>query len=147
MFGGLKNLASMASMMSQAGDIQAKVAAAKERIGRLTVEGTAGGDAVTVRMTGDFQVSGVDIHQWLIEAKNRELMQELVATATNHAIQKAKEAAAKEMADIAGGMNIPGLQDALSKMGMSCRAAEAHSCNFAAEIVIAIALTTPTLSP
>ena len=119
MFGGLKNLASMASMMSQAGDIQAKVAAAKERIGRLTVEGTAGGDAVTVRMTGDFQVSGVDIHQWLIEAKNRELMQELVATATNHAIQKAKEAAAKEMADIAGGMNIPGLQDALSKMGMS----------------------------
>ena len=42
MFGGLKNLASMASMMSQAGDIQAKVAAAKERIGRLTVEGTAG---------------------------------------------------------------------------------------------------------
>jgi nucleoid-associated protein EbfC len=118
MFGGLKNLASMASMMSQAGDIQAKVAAAKERIGRLTVEGTAGGDAVTVRMTGDFQVSGVDIHQWLIEAKNRELMQELVAAATNHAIQKAKEAAAKEMADIAGGMNIPGLQDALSKMGM-----------------------------
>ncbi|MFO1000802.1 MAG: YbaB/EbfC family nucleoid-associated protein [Planctomycetaceae bacterium] len=92
MFGGLKNLASMASMMSQAGDIQAKVAAAKERIGRLTVEGTAGGDAVTVRMTGDFQVSGVDIHQWLIEAKNRELMQELVAAATNHAIQKAKEA-------------------------------------------------------
>jgi DNA-binding YbaB/EbfC family protein len=118
MFGGLKNLASMASMMSQAGDIQAKVAAAKERIGHLTVEGTAGGDAVTVRMTGDFQVSGVDIHQWLIEAKNRELMQELVAAATNHAIQKAKEAAAKEMADIAGGMNIPGLQDALSKMGM-----------------------------
>lgn len=118
MFGGLKNLASMASMMSQAGDIQAKVAAAKERISHLTVEGTAGGDAVTVRMTGDFLVSGVDIHQWLIEAKNRELMQELVAAATNHAIQKAKEAAAKEMADIAGGMNIPGLQDALSKMGM-----------------------------
>lgn len=119
MFGGLKNLASMASMVSQAGDIQGKVAAAKERIGRITVEGTAGGDAVTVRMTGDFQVSGVDIHQWLIEAKNRELMQELVVAATNHAIQKAKESAAKEMADIAGGMNIPGLQEAMSKMGMS----------------------------
>ena len=108
MFGVLKNLASMASMMSQAGDIQAKVAAAKERIGRLTAAGTAGGDAVTVRMTGDFQVSGVDIHQWLIEAKNRELMQELVAAATNHAIQKAKEAAAKEMADIAGGFLFDG---------------------------------------
>ena len=32
MFGGLKNLASLASLMSQAGDIQGKMAAAKERI-------------------------------------------------------------------------------------------------------------------
>jgi DNA-binding protein YbaB len=34
-------------------------------------------------------------------------------------IQKAKETASKQMADIAGGMNIPGLQDALTKMGMT----------------------------
>ncbi len=119
MFGGLKNLASMASLMSQAGDIQGKVAAAKERISRLEIEGTAGGDAVTVRMSGDFQVTKVSIHQWLIEAKNRELFEELVATAMNNAIQKAKESAAREMNEIAGGMNIPGLQDALGKMGMS----------------------------
>ena len=119
MFGGLKNLASMASLMSQAGDIQGKVAAAKERISQIQVEGTAGGDAVTVRMTGDFQVSSVAIHQWLVEAKNREMMEQLVATAMNEAIQKAKESAAREMADIAGGMNVPGLQETLSKMGMS----------------------------
>jgi hypothetical protein len=119
MFGGLKNLASMASLMSQAGDIQGKVAAAKERIGRLEVEGTAGGDAVRVRMTGDFQVAGVAIHQWLIESKDRTMMEQLVTEAINQAIQKAKESASREMSDIAGGMNIPGLQDALSKMGMS----------------------------
>ncbi len=118
MFGGLKNLASMASLMSQAGDLQGKMSAAKERISRLEVEGTAGGDAVTVRMTGDFQVNGVMIHQWLVEAKNRELMEELLSTAMNQAIQRAKESAAREMADIAEGMNIPGLQDAISKMGM-----------------------------
>lgn len=119
MFGGLKNLASMASLMSQAGDIQGKIAEAKERIGRLEVEGFAGGDAITVRMTGDFQVSRVAVHQWLIDAKNRELMEQLMTEAMNQAIQKAKAAAAKEMSDIAGGMNIPGLQDAFSKMGMS----------------------------
>ncbi len=119
MFGGLKNLASMASLMSQAGDIQGKVAAAKERISLIQVEGTAGGDAVSVRMTGDFQVSSVSIHQWVVEAKNREMMEELVASAMNQAIQKAKESAAREMADIAGGMNVPGLQEAISKMGMS----------------------------
>lgn len=119
MFGGLKNLAGMASLMSQAGDIQGKVAEAKERIGRLEVEGTAGGDAVTVRMTGDFRVTGVVIHQWLVDSKNRELMEELMTVAMQQTIQKAKETAAKEMSDIAGGMNIPGLQDALTKMGMT----------------------------
>jgi nucleoid-associated protein EbfC len=118
MFGGLKNLAGMASLMGQAGDIQKKVAAAKERISVLQIEGCAGGDAVTVRMTGDFQVTGVTIHQWLIETKDRELFEGLVAEAMSQAIQKAKESAAKEMADITSGMNIPGLQDALGRMGL-----------------------------
>lgn len=115
MFDGLKNLAGMASMMSQAGDIQGKVKAAKERISQMEIEGTAGGDAVSVRMTGDFQVMSVVVHQWLVDARDRELLQELVTAAVNQSIQKAKESAAREMADIAGG--IPGLQDALSRLG------------------------------
>jgi hypothetical protein len=118
MFGGLKNLAGMASLMGQAGDIQKKVAAAKERISLLQIEGCAGGDAVTVRMTGDFQVTGVSIHQCLIESKDRDLFEGLVAEAMSQAIQKAKETAAQEMAEITRGMNIPGLQDALGKMGL-----------------------------
>ena len=118
MFGGLKNLASMASLMGQAGDIQKKIAAAKDRISTIQIEGSAGGDAITIRMTGDFQVTSVSIHQWLIESKDRNLFEGLIAEAMTQAIQKAKETAAKEMADIAGGMNMPGLQDALGKMGM-----------------------------
>ena len=117
MFGGLKNLASMASLMIQAGDIKGKVAEAKERISRIEIEGTAGGDAVTVRMTGDFQVTSVAIHQWLVESKDQKLMEGMMSTAMNMAIQRAKESAAKEMADIAEGMNIPGLQEYLAKMG------------------------------
>lgn len=118
MFGGLKNLANMASLMGQAGDIKGKVAAAKERISRIQIEGNAGGDAITVRMSGDFQVIGVSIHQWLIESKDRNLLEGLIAEAMTQAIQKAKESAAKEMAEIAGGMNIPGMQDALEKLGL-----------------------------
>jgi len=41
-----------------------------------------------------------------------------MAAATNQAIQKAKEAAAEAMADVAGGMDIPGLSEALGKMGL-----------------------------
>ena len=118
MFGGLKNLANMANLARNAGDIQAKVGEAKERISRMEVEGTAGGDAVTVRMTGDFQVRTVMIHPWLIESKNQQLIQQLCAEAMTAAIQKAKETAAQEMARLAEDMNIPGMQDALSKMGL-----------------------------
>ncbi|MFN9717352.1 MAG: YbaB/EbfC family nucleoid-associated protein [Planctomycetota bacterium] len=118
MFGGLKNLAQMASLMSQAGDIQGKVTAAKERVARVEVSGTAGGDAISIRMTGDFRVTGVSIHPWLIESKDQELFEKLITEAANSAIQSAKESAAREMAMIAEGMNIPGLQEAMAKMGM-----------------------------
>ncbi len=118
MFGGLKNLAGMASLMGQAGEIQKKMAAAKDRISALQIEGCAGGDAVTIRMTGDFQVTGVSIHQWLIEAKDRDLFERLIAEAMSQAIQNAKETAAKEMAEITSGMNIPGMQDMLGKIGL-----------------------------
>ena len=45
------------------------------------------------------------------------MIEELVTAAVNQALQKAKEAAAAAMSEVAGGMNIPGLGDALSKFG------------------------------
>lgn len=116
MFGGLRNLAGIAGMMSQAGDLQGKIAAAKEQISGLRVEGTAGGDAVTVRMTGDFMVISISIHSWLIETRDQQMMEQLTTAAMNEAIQKAKEAAASLIGQIADEMNIPGLRDALSRM-------------------------------
>jgi nucleoid-associated protein EbfC len=118
MFGGLKNLAGMASMMSQAGGIQEKIAQAKEKISRMSVEGSAGGDLVRVVITGDLQVRGVSMQQGVIESRDRELIENLTKLAIEDAIRKAKEAAAREMAAIAEGMNIPGLQDAMAKMGL-----------------------------
>ncbi len=118
MFGELKNLANMASLMQQAGGIQEKVAAAKERTSRLQVEGTAGGDLVRVIVTGDLHVVSVSMQQGIIESRDREMIENLTKIATENAIQKAKEAAAREMSEIAGGMNIPGLQEMISKMGI-----------------------------
>lgn len=118
MFEGLKNLANMASMARQSGEMQKKMAELKDRIGRMEVTGTAGGDAITVRMSGDFQVRSVHIHQWLVEARNQELLQQLSQEAFNIAIQKARDLAAAEMARLAEDLNIPGMQDAFSKLGL-----------------------------
>jgi DNA-binding YbaB/EbfC family protein len=118
MFEGLKNLAGMANMARQAGDVQRKIAELKERIGRMEVEGSAGGDAVLVKMSGDFQVRNVQIHHWLVEARNQTLLQQLTQDAVNAAIQRARELAADEMAKLADDMDIPGMKDALSRLGM-----------------------------
>ena len=118
MFGGLKNLANMASLMQQAGGIQEKVAAVKERISRMRIEGTAGGDLVRVVVTGSLQVVSVSMQQGIIESRDREMIENLTKIAMSDAIQKAREAATREMQEVASGMNIPGLQDALSNMGI-----------------------------
>jgi|GEM_PF-389087 len=117
MFEGLKNLANVASVARQTGEMQKRMNELTERVGRMEVSGTAGGDAVTVRMSGDFQVRSVQIHQWLVEARNQELLQQLSQEAFNTAIQKTRDLTTAEMARLAEDLNIPGVQDALNKMG------------------------------
>ena len=53
MFGGLKNLASMASLMSQAGDIQGKIAEAAKTRGRILTVAMEALDRVSRVATGD----------------------------------------------------------------------------------------------
>lgn len=117
MFEGLRNLAGMANMARQAGDLQKKLAELKERIGRMEVEGSGGGDAVFVRMTGDFRVTHVQIHHWLVEARNQSLLQQLTQEAFNSAMQRARDLAAEEMSKLAEEMDMPGMKDAFSKLG------------------------------
>ena len=47
-----------------------------------------------------------------------EMVEDLVCSATNQALEKIREAQLKEMAGVTGGLNIPGLSDALAGMGM-----------------------------
>ena len=115
MFDQLKNLG---SIMQQAQQMQGKMAEVKEKIGEMRVEGIAGGEMVRVEASGDMKIVGIHIEQSLIETQDREMIEELVAAATNQALQKAKEAAASAMQDVAGGMNIPGRGDAMSKFGL-----------------------------
>ena len=73
---------------------------------------------VRVEVTGDMKILGVHIEETLLDAQDSEMLEELITAATNQAIQKAKEAAAEAMSEVAGGMDIPGLSDALGKMGL-----------------------------
>lgn len=113
MFKGLGNLA---SLMKQAQEMQGRVSEMQESLGRLRVEGSAGGGMITVEANGQQKILAVRIEQSLLEAGDREMLEDLVVAATNQALEKAKETAAQEMSKLTGEINIPGLDEALSKI-------------------------------
>lgn len=112
----LKGLGNIAQLMKQAGEMQGRMGEMKENLGKIQVEGAAGGGMVTVKATGQQKVVGISIDPSVMDDK--EMLEDLVVAAVNAALDKAKAAAAEQMQGIAGGMEIPGLNDALSKMGL-----------------------------
>ena len=94
------------NMMKQAQKQLAQLQKIQEELETLTVEGTAGGGAVKITMTGKQIVESVVIEPEA--AEEVELLQDMVLAAVNDAATKAQELAAQKMAVVTGGMNIPG---------------------------------------
>ena len=94
------------NMMRQAQKQLAQLQKIQEELESLTVEGSAGGGAVKVVMTGKQIVESVTIEPEA--AEEIDLLQEMVLAAVNDASTKAQELAAQKMSVVTGGMNIPG---------------------------------------
>ena len=95
------------NMMRQAQKQLAQLQKIQDELETLTVEGSAGGGAVKVIMTGKQIVESVTIEPEATE--EMDLLQDMVLAAVNDASSKAQELAAQKMSVITGGMNIPGL--------------------------------------
>jgi nucleoid-associated protein EbfC len=112
-----KGLGNMAGLLRQAQEMQGRVRELQERLGTLRVDGTAGGGMVTVTVSGQQKMLACKIESDLIAAGDAEVLQDLVVAATNQALDNAREVAQKELAQLSDGMDVPGLGDALGKMG------------------------------
>ena len=64
---------------------------------------------VTVQATGKGEIISISIEDEVIDAAEKELLQDLVSGAVNDALRKARDLAKSEMAGLAGGVQIPGL--------------------------------------
>jgi len=95
------------NMMRQAQKQLAQLQKIQVELEALTVEGSAGGGAVKVVMTGKQIVESVTIEPEA--AEEVDLLQDMVLAAVNDASTKAQELAAQKMSVVTGGMNIPGL--------------------------------------
>jgi DNA-binding YbaB/EbfC family protein len=100
---GMGNLAKLAQQM------QAGMARVQAELETAQVEGTAGGGAVRVVVTGKLDVVSVTIDPEVAEGGDTEILQDLIVAAANDALRQARELAEQKMAAVTGGMRLPGL--------------------------------------
>ncbi|TMG41456.1 MAG: YbaB/EbfC family nucleoid-associated protein [Chloroflexi bacterium] len=94
-------------MLKQLQQMQAKMSKIQEELGEKTVTGTAGGGMVEVTVNGHQKVLGVTIKPEVVDPSDLEMLQDLVLAASNEALEKARELAAKEMGAVTAGMGLP----------------------------------------
>ncbi len=99
----------MQQLMKQANQMQTRMKKLQEELATQEFEGTSGGGAVSVKVTGDNLLAAVVISEDVMKAGDVEMLQDLILTATNDAVKLAKKTSETEMAKITGGMGIPGM--------------------------------------
>ncbi|RPJ23435.1 MAG: YbaB/EbfC family nucleoid-associated protein [Chloroflexi bacterium] len=91
-------------MMAQLQKMQQQLAEAQEKLAEETITATAGGGAIKVVMTGDQKCRSVEINPDLLKEADAEMLQDLVLSAVNMALDQSRELQQKLMGPLAGGL-------------------------------------------
>ena len=107
--GGSMGGMDLQKMMKQAQKMQDDLAKAQEGLSGRTVEGTAGGGAVSVVANGHRLITAVKIKPEAVDPDDVETLEDLILAAIRDAQTRAGQLAEQELGGIAGGLNLPGM--------------------------------------
>jgi len=107
MFDALKNLGSLPGLMAKAKEMQEKMRAAQEELGRKQVSADAGGGMVEATVNGRLELVRIRIDKNKVNAQDLEMIEDLVVAAVNAAQSKAGEMMREEMQKTAGDLGLP----------------------------------------
>lgn len=96
-------------MLKQAQKMQKEMQKAQEELATKEVEASVGGGAVVVRATGGKSIVSIKINPEVVDPEDVEMMEDLILTAVNQALDSAEEMMSSSMNKITGSMGIPGL--------------------------------------
>jgi hypothetical protein len=91
-------------MMQQLQRLQKQMEEAQAKLAVETITATAGGGAIKVVMTGDQKCQSVEINPELLKDMDAEMLQDLVLSAVNMALDQSRELQQKLMGPMAGGL-------------------------------------------
>jgi DNA-binding YbaB/EbfC family protein len=92
-------------MMQQLKMMQEQMESVQAKLSEETVTATVGGGAVKVVMTGDQRCREVVIDPELLADADAEMLQDLILSAVNMALDKSRELQAERMGPLAGGLS------------------------------------------
>jgi len=96
-------------MMQAAQQVSGKMRELQESLQRISVTGSAGGGLVTVTVDGRGTMQSVRLDPATVQGGDVEMLEDLVAVATQDAQRKAREQAEAEMQRLAGGLGLGNL--------------------------------------
>ena len=109
----------MNALLEQAQQMQATIESAQQQLAETVVEGTVGGGAVTVKVSGVGDLLGVDVTPGTVDGDDAESLadlSDLIVAAYREAKAQADQAAADALGPLAGGgggmPGMPGLPGA-----------------------------------
>jgi hypothetical protein len=102
-------MSSIGKLMKQAARMQAQVEKVQADLAARTVEATSGGGAVKAVAKCDGTLASLKIDPAAINPADAQLLEDLVLTAVNQALNQAKEISSAEMGKVTAGFNLPGM--------------------------------------
>ena len=100
-FGGMN----INNLMKEAKKMQADLEKSQAELALKEFESTAGGGAVSVKVTGEKIVKEIKLKPEIVDPDDIEMLQDLILTCVNDALKKVDSAQAASM----GKFNIPGI--------------------------------------
>ena len=100
-FGGMN----INQLMKEAKKMQADMEKSQVELSAKEFEATAGGGAISVKVSGDKQIKEIKLKQDIVDPDDVEMLQDLIITCVNEALRKVDSAQAQQF----GKYNIPGM--------------------------------------
>jgi hypothetical protein len=97
-------MADLQKMLSQVKQMQEQF---QQKLQQITVETSAGGGMVSVKMNGQKQLLEVRLDPEVTKGGDREMLQDLVLAAVNEASRRVDAEVQQQMLSLTGGLNLP----------------------------------------
>jgi len=96
-------------MMQQIQKMQEQMAETQAKLAEETVTITVGGGAIKITMTGDQNCKAITIDPDMLKDADAEMLQDMLLSGINLALEKSRDLAAERMGPLAGGLSGMGL--------------------------------------